>query len=132
MTCRMTANRPSSLPSVGARGRRAAPPQRPRFVPVFLSAQVVIIDAAASPGDGDQGDDDPAAAMESLSAVPGPAPNDGLYVFYTSGSTGKPKGVIQEHTALIHRISWLQRHHPLLAGKDAVLHKVRSISHYDV
>jgi amino acid adenylation domain-containing protein len=64
-------------------------------------------------------------SKEAVSAVRKNAPlaNDLLYIFYTSGTTGKPKGVMVEHTSLVHRISWLQRHHQLTPGKDAVLHK---------
>ncbi|WP_143281750.1 non-ribosomal peptide synthetase, partial [Caballeronia cordobensis] len=44
------------------------------------------------------------------------------YVIYTSGSTGAPKGALNEHRALVNRLSWMQRAYRL-KGDDAVLQK---------
>ncbi|MVA49133.1 amino acid adenylation domain-containing protein, partial [Agrobacterium vitis] len=44
------------------------------------------------------------------------------YVIYTSGSTGKPKGAMNEHAALINRLTWMQDAYAL-TGSDRVLQK---------
>jgi amino acid adenylation domain-containing protein len=44
------------------------------------------------------------------------------YVIYTSGSTGRPKGAMNEHHALVNRLTWGQRLFPL-DGTDRVLQK---------
>ncbi|MET8229838.1 amino acid adenylation domain-containing protein [Micromonospora sp. NPDC005298] len=49
-------------------------------------------------------------------------PDDLCYVIFTSGSTGRPKGVGVSHRAVVNRIAWMQRAHPLAAG-DVILHK---------
>lgn len=38
------------------------------------------------------------------------------YAIYTSGSTGKPKGVINQHCALLNRLLWMQKNHPIGPG----------------
>ncbi|QGV80137.1 non-ribosomal peptide synthetase [Streptomyces ficellus] len=67
--------------------------------------------------------DDPAIAAQDgtdLPAVSGPGHL--AYVIYTSGSTGRPKGVMVEHRAIVNRLWWMQRAHPLGPG-DTILHK---------
>jgi arthrofactin-type cyclic lipopeptide synthetase C len=49
-------------------------------------------------------------------------PQHMAYVIYTSGSTGQPKGVINEHTAVVNRLLWMQDAYPLTAA-DTVLQK---------
>ncbi|WP_277758203.1 non-ribosomal peptide synthase/polyketide synthase [Pseudomonas sp. A34-9] len=49
-------------------------------------------------------------------------PQHTAYVIYTSGSTGQPKGVINEHTAVVNRLLWMQDAYPLTAA-DTVLQK---------
>jgi len=44
------------------------------------------------------------------------------YVIYTSGSTGIPKGVMNEHRALINRLTWMQNAYNL-SESDIVLQK---------
>lgn len=44
------------------------------------------------------------------------------YVIYTSGSTGRPKGAMNEHRAVVNRLSWMQAHCQLNAT-DKVLQK---------
>lgn len=63
---------------------------------------------------------DPAAAPHP----PRPAlrDTDVAYVIFTSGSTGSPKGVRVGHQAVVNRLDWMQRDHPL-SGDDAVLYK---------
>ena len=61
--------------------------------------------------------------VESSAELPIAATSgDLLYVFYTSGTTGRPKGVMVEHGSVVHRLAWLQAHHPL-TGEDAMLQK---------
>ncbi|GHF71923.1 non-ribosomal peptide synthetase [Streptomyces mashuensis] len=70
-----------------------------------------VVDVAASAGDTDPGDPEPVSG-----------PDDLAYVIYTSGSTGRPKGVMIEHRAIVNRLWWMQRAHPL-DGSDVILHK---------
>ena len=49
-------------------------------------------------------------------------PDNVAYVIYTSGSTGKPKGVLVEHSALVNRIHWMQKHYGL-GSADVVVQK---------
>ncbi|MGY2420994.1 non-ribosomal peptide synthetase, partial [Pseudomonas tolaasii] len=49
-------------------------------------------------------------------------PQHAAYVIYTSGSTGKPKGVINEHSAVVNRLLWMQEEYGLTAD-DSVLQK---------
>ncbi|AZZ81206.1 non-ribosomal peptide synthetase [Gordonia alkanivorans] len=44
------------------------------------------------------------------------------YVIFTSGSTGTPKGVEVRNAAIINRLAWMQRNHPI-SPVDAVLYK---------
>jgi amino acid adenylation domain-containing protein len=44
------------------------------------------------------------------------------YVIYTSGSTGQPKGAMNEHRAVVNRLTWMQRAYGLTA-RDSVLQK---------
>ena len=44
------------------------------------------------------------------------------YVIYTSGSTGKPKGVMIEHSALVNRLTWMQKQYPI-GIEDVILQK---------
>ncbi|MGB3438459.1 MAG: amino acid adenylation domain-containing protein, partial [Actinophytocola sp.] len=67
--------------------------------------------------------DDPAsAAAEDTDPVPVTGAGDLCYVIYTSGSTGRPKGVMVEHRAIVNRLVWMQRAHPIGPG-DVILHK---------
>ncbi|QUE90944.1 non-ribosomal peptide synthase/polyketide synthase [Pseudomonas sp. SCA2728.1_7] len=66
------------------------------------------------------------AHWQSLPSDPLPTaeltPQHMAYVIYTSGSTGQPKGVINEHTAVVNRLLWMQDAYPLTAA-DTVLQK---------
>ncbi|WP_394541492.1 amino acid adenylation domain-containing protein [Lysobacter enzymogenes] len=68
-----------------------------------------------------------AAPVRSSAAMEDPQV-DGLtwrnlaYVIYTSGSTGRPKGAMNEHRALINRLTWMQDAYRL-DGDDVVLQK---------
>src|SRR5262249_27676233 len=44
------------------------------------------------------------------------------YVIYTSGSTGEPKGAMNEHGAVVNRLSWMQSRYRL-SSNDTVLQK---------
>ena len=44
------------------------------------------------------------------------------YVIYTSGSTGQPKGAMNEHRAVVNRLTWMQQAYPL-TPEDRVLQK---------
>jgi amino acid adenylation domain-containing protein len=67
--------------------------------------------------------DDPASfAADDTDPVPVTGADDLCYVIYTSGSTGRPKGVMVEHRAIVNRLMWMQRAHPIGAG-DVILHK---------
>nr|WP_279627603.1 non-ribosomal peptide synthetase [Pseudomonas salomonii] len=54
--------------------------------------------------------------------IAGLTPQHQAYVIYTSGSTGKPKGVINEHSAVVNRLLWMQEAYGLDAS-DTVLQK---------
>jgi arthrofactin-type cyclic lipopeptide synthetase B len=60
--------------------------------------------------------------VSSNPQVSGLTPQHQAYVIYTSGSTGKPKGVINEHSAVVNRLLWMQDEYGLGAA-DAVLQK---------
>lgn len=49
-------------------------------------------------------------------------PNDLAYVIFTSGSTGRPKGAMNEHTAVVNRLVWMQAAYQLDEA-DVVLQK---------
>ncbi|MFG3525883.1 amino acid adenylation domain-containing protein [Streptomyces sp. NPDC047917] len=66
---------------------------------------------------------DPGLAALDGGDLPDLTGEDALaYVIYTSGSTGTPKGVMIEHRAIVNRLTWMQRAHPLVED-DVVLHK---------
>ena len=58
----------------------------------------------------------PAAAPAAVS------PGNLAYAIYTSGSTGRPKGVMVTHRAIVNRLLWMHREHPL-SEADRVLQK---------
>ena len=77
--------------------------------------QLVCLDdwgAAAGPGAGAAAAASPRAALRDQLA----------YVIYTSGSTGMPKGVMIPHGAIVNRLAWMQREHPL-GPADRLLQK---------
>ncbi len=49
-------------------------------------------------------------------------PRDLAYVIFTSGSTGRPKGAMNEHTAVVNRLVWMQAAYKLEVT-DVVLQK---------
>lgn len=49
-------------------------------------------------------------------------PHDLAYVIFTSGSTGRPKGAMNEHTAVVNRLVWMQAAYQMNAT-DVVLQK---------
>ncbi|SEF10784.1 amino acid adenylation domain-containing protein [Pseudomonas palleroniana] len=61
-------------------------------------------------------------ASASNPLIAGLTPQHQAYVIYTSGSTGKPKGVINEHSAVVNRLLWMQEEYGLDAS-DTVLQK---------
>lgn len=67
-------------------------------------------------------DDVSSDAIEPGNPVCCTHPNNLAYVIYTSGSTGRPKGVGNTHTALVNRLSWMQKAYRL-GQADAILQK---------
>jgi amino acid adenylation domain-containing protein len=49
-------------------------------------------------------------------------PDNAAYIIYTSGSTGTPKGAINDHRAVVNRLSWMQAAYGL-TSRDSVLQK---------
>ncbi len=44
--------------------------------------------------------------------LPGPHPDDPMFLVFTSGSTGKPKGAVGTHRSMAARLNWQLRHYP--------------------
>ena len=94
---------------------RPAPCWMPRLA--GLASAPVVIDLDAEP---DRWAGQPTTNPEP--AAIGLTSRNLAYVIYTSGSTGMPKGVMNEHGALINRLSWMQASYGL-GPSDAVLQK---------
>ncbi|MGA5168829.1 MULTISPECIES: non-ribosomal peptide synthetase [Streptomyces] len=102
------------------------PANRLAYIADHSGTGLVLVDddtAHAVPGRATVHVDDPGAAAQDGSDLPAVSgPEHLAYVIYTSGSTGRPKGVMVEHRAIVNRLWWMQRAHPLGPG-DTVLHK---------
>jgi syringomycin synthetase protein SyrE len=99
--------------------------------PVLVLTQQSLVDSVGA----ELSVEAPLVAMDgptglALSAPCGPLPLADLglspshlaYVIFTSGSTGRPKGAMNEHRAVVNRLSWMQRQFQLTAA-DVVLQK---------
>ncbi|MGW0037985.1 amino acid adenylation domain-containing protein [Gordonia sp. NPDC003376] len=79
---------------------------------------VHTVDAGGPVPAGD-GDGSPVVDAERTASL---GPDSAAYTLFTSGSTGTPKGVTVGHRAIVNRLVWMQRDHPLTAA-DAVVQK---------